>query len=358
MKSVKVALTRFCRGGFDWGSAETPHFSSDAEIHPLFSARVFFFRELIGDYYVHHIIARRKTSKFETSATFQSLRIRFRAGVDRFRLHLVEDLAVAIYLQLRGQLRLAGLRVWRGVIDERAVINHRVAGKATHAGRRLYVFALLRASWRAGWRVGRLFVGFPHRRGKDQSRKLQVVFTQVGNLNELAGRTHPPGLGVSDDSAELISAKLFDHEIVSVIEPPLQRHAMAPLVQPQLERAPVLFDHRAGFVERESGDLQLQHLLAVVGVFERQVRGVDVKKRADERDGFGVVLLFAIRVGRIEEKRGHLRRHIARSERREERREYLGLPRLRERLFRPVGVTYESASRSRLQSGTVYLQLD
>src|SRR5215475_494287 len=155
MKASRSALTRFCRGDFDWGSAETPHFSSDAEIHPLFSARVFFFRELIGDDYAHHIIARRKTSKFETSATFQSLRIRRLAGVDRSRLHLVEDFAVAVYLQLRGQLRLAGLRVWRGVVDKRAVINHRVVGKAPHVGRRLYVVALLCASWRSSWRVGR-----------------------------------------------------------------------------------------------------------------------------------------------------------------------------------------------------------
>src|SRR5262245_21631580 len=176
MKSVKVALTRFCRGGFDWGSAETPHFSSDAEIHPLFSARVFFFRELIGDDNVHHIIARRKTSKFETSATFQSLQIRRRAGVYSSRLQLVENLAVAVYLQLRGQLRLAGLRVWRGVVDERAVIDHRIAGKATHIGRRLYIFLLLCASWR----VGRLVVGFRPRRSEDHSRKLQALFTQIG----------------------------------------------------------------------------------------------------------------------------------------------------------------------------------
>src|SRR5882672_6738094 len=97
--------------------------SPDAEIHPLFGARVFRVRKLIGDDQAHHVIARRKAREFEPSAAVQSLRGRRGAWVELSRLQLVEDLAVTIYLQLHGQLRLAGLRVERGVEDDRAVIN-------------------------------------------------------------------------------------------------------------------------------------------------------------------------------------------------------------------------------------------
>src|SRR5262245_43815608 len=112
------------RGGFDWGSAETPHFSPDAEIHPLFGAREFLFRKLIGDDQSHHIIARGKAREFQPSAAIQSLRVRRFAGFDRFRGQLVEDLSFAIYLQLHGQLRLAGLGVESRVVDHHAVIDH------------------------------------------------------------------------------------------------------------------------------------------------------------------------------------------------------------------------------------------
>src|SRR5262245_40192258 len=111
MESVKSGLNWFSRGGFEGDSAETPHFSPDAEIHPLFGAREFLFSKLIGDDQTHHIIARREAREFEASAAIQSLRVRRCAGVDLFRVQFVEDFAFAIYLQLHGQLRLAGLWV-------------------------------------------------------------------------------------------------------------------------------------------------------------------------------------------------------------------------------------------------------
>src|SRR5262245_48529055 len=180
----------------------------------------------------------------------------------------MKNFAVAIYLDLHCQLRLARLRIERRIEDERAVVDYAVARKAPYVGRGLYVVALFGSGpslfvWRL---AGLLF-----KQAQNQSRKRQAIFGQVGNLYELAGGTHPPGIGVADDGAELISARLFDHEIVGVTEASPQRHRVARVVEPQLESAPVLFDHRSVFVECKSDDLQLQSLLAVASVFKRQV---------------------------------------------------------------------------------------
>src|SRR5262245_11213999 len=111
MESVENGLYRFGRGGFEGESAETPHFSPDAEVHPLFGSREFLFSKLIGGDQPNNIIARREAGEFEAPAAIQSLLVRRCAGVDLFRVQLVEDFAFAIYLQLHGQLRLAGLWV-------------------------------------------------------------------------------------------------------------------------------------------------------------------------------------------------------------------------------------------------------
>ncbi len=95
----------------------------------------------------------------------------------------------SVQLDAERELRFAGLRIGRRVIDNAAVLDRAGAREAAHAGCRLDVRRQVRGH-------------LSGRSREHQPGKRQLFFVQVGDLNKLPGGAELARFGVTDDGAD------------------------------------------------------------------------------------------------------------------------------------------------------------